>query len=121
MRFINDSTLHRISTPFMYVQKFLLIMYGIIYIGLLSYEPAYIGLLSKMFQAFVSVFLVYKFNPFREHKLDANDGKIIFASAIFMLTNVFVSHNLSALNPPALANALVSRPTVNALVSSPVA
>jgi hypothetical protein len=90
MRLISDLTLHYISKPFRYIERFFLIAYVIFYIGLISYEPAYIGLLSKIFQVVISLFLMYKFNPFREHTLDVNDGKIIFASAVFMLTNVVV-------------------------------
>jgi hypothetical protein len=49
--------------------------------------------MSKYFQIVICLFLMYKFNPFREHKLDRNDGRIIFTSSVFMITNVLVGGN----------------------------
>ena len=88
MRLISDTTLENITKPFVYISRFLLFLYIMIYIGVISYVPSYIRTLTTGFNIFICLFLIYKFNPFREHTLNKNDGKIIFASALFMLTNL---------------------------------
>lgn len=91
MRLISDSTLEIISKPFKYVERIILILYITIYIGLLSVELSYVRILTKWFNTSVCLFLMYKFNPFRKHAFNENDGKIIFASALFMLTNLGIT------------------------------
>jgi len=88
MRLISDATLDNIAKPFKYISRILLLVYIITYVGLISYVPSYIRALTTGFNIFICLFLIYKFNPFREHTLNKNDGKIIFASALFMLTNL---------------------------------
>jgi len=92
MRLISDTTLDNITKPYVYISRFLLFLYIMIYImiyiGVISYVPSYIRTLTTGFNIFICLFLIYKFNPFREHTLNKNDGKIIFASALFMLTNL---------------------------------
>lgn len=88
MRLISDTTLDNITKPFVYISRFLLFLYIMIYIGVISYVPSYIRTLTTGLNIFICLFLIYKFNPFREHTLNKNDGKIIFASALFMLTNL---------------------------------
>ena len=97
MRFISDTTLENISKPFKYIQMGFLVLYIILYIGFISYEPSYIHTLTTWFNIFICVFLLYKFNPFREHTLNKNDGKIIFASALFMLTNLGITETIKKL------------------------
>lgn len=91
MRLISDVTLDKITMPFKYISRILLLVYIITYVGLISYVPSYIRTLTTGFNTFICLFLIYKFNPFREHTLNKNDGKIIFASAVFMLTNLGIT------------------------------
>ncbi len=88
MRLISDNTLNIITKPFVYISRFLIFLYIMTYIGVISYVPSYIRTLATGLNIFICLFLIYKFNPFREHTLNKNDGKIIFASAVFMLTNL---------------------------------
>jgi hypothetical protein len=99
MRLLDDATLEFLSKPFKYIERLIIFFYIIVYIGVLSTEPLYIQYLSNAFHAFVCVFLLYKFNPFREHKLNKHDGKIIFASALFMLTNIGITETIHKIIP----------------------
>lgn len=91
MRLIDDHTLEYISQPFKYFEVFFIIIYAIIYIGIISSEPKWVHTISIIFHIFICTFLLYKFNPFRVHTLNKNDGKIIFASAVFMLANLGIT------------------------------
>lgn len=91
MRLISDTTLDIIARPFKYISGILIFLYVMIYIGVISYEPSYIRALTTGVNTFTCLFLIYKFNPFREHTLNKNDGRIIFASALFMLTNLGIT------------------------------
>ena len=91
MRLVSDNKLELISVPFRYISMLLLIIYIMSYIGLLYVSPDYINSLTIGVNTFVCLFLLYKFNPFREHTLNKYDGKIIFASALFMLTNLGIT------------------------------
>lgn len=94
MRLISDATLDNISMPFKYISTIILFSYIMIYIGVISYEPSYIRTLTLWFNTFICIFLMYKFNPFREHTLNKNDGRIIFASSLFMMTNLGITEIL---------------------------
>ena len=91
MRIISDENLFKIAKPFKYIEKVILILYIIVYIGLITNKPIYLQMLITGFHTFICLFLLYKFNPFRTHTLNQNDGKIIFASALFMLTNLGIT------------------------------
>lgn len=91
MTLISDNKLEYISLPFSYINIFLLIIYVTTYLGLLYVTPVYINKLTFGVNVFVCLFLLYKFNPLRTHTLNKFDGKIIFTSALFMLTNLGIT------------------------------
>ena len=65
--------------------------YFLLYVGIFYINPTYIKNLSIAIRLFVCVFLIYKFHPFREHKLSYFDDKLIFASAILILTDMGIT------------------------------
>ena len=62
--------------------------YAIAFLGIMYINPIYVANLDLAIQIFIGVFLIYKFNPFRQHQLMPFDGNIIFASACLLLTNM---------------------------------
>jgi hypothetical protein len=74
----------------------LYIAYIVTFFGILYIEPQYVVYLSYAIRLFVCLFLIYKFHPFREHRLDQFDGTIIFASAFLLLTNMGMSEYVIA-------------------------
>jgi hypothetical protein len=68
------------------------ISYFLIYFGILSSNHEYIAFLDIFIQLFICFFLILRFNPFiHRHVLRDFDGQIIFACAIFLLTNLFAT------------------------------
>jgi len=69
----------------------LYISYAAAFLGIMYVNPKYIENLSLAIQTFVCAFLIYKFHPFRQHKLEPFDSNIIFASALLLLANMGLS------------------------------
>jgi hypothetical protein len=59
----------------------------LIFIGVLYINPHLVETLSTSVRLFVCLFLIIRFNPFRKHILHKYDGQVIFAAALFLLTN----------------------------------
>ena len=70
------------------------ILYIFVFFGVFYVKPEYIEELSSMVQIVISVFLIYRFHPFREWmslkepRLTHFDRIIIYNSATFLLVNV---------------------------------
>ena len=64
------------------------VCYFLVFIGLLNVNTNYLDGLSIFIQVFIGLLLIYRFNPLRTAELKVYDQQIIFASAIFILTNV---------------------------------
>lgn len=87
-----ESSLELIKKP-VYVALIIMLYscYFLIYIEFFYINPEYIKNLSIAIRLFVCAFLLYKFHPFREHKLSHFDDKLIFASAILILTDMGIA------------------------------
>ena len=87
-----ESNLELIKKPVYLAMVVLLYScYFLLYVGIFYINPKYIKNLSIAIRLFVCVFLIYKFHPFREHKLSYFDDKLIFASAILILTDMGIT------------------------------
>jgi hypothetical protein len=71
------------------------ILYILIFTGLSFNAPNYLHLLNAAFTIYVSIFLLYRFNPFRDVPLTELDKKMIFTAAIFLFTTTTVNSILS--------------------------
>lgn len=70
--------------------------YAAAFLGLIYINPKYIEYLSLAIHTFVCLFLIYKFHPFRQHKLEPFDSNIIFASAGLLLANTGLSEYVAS-------------------------
>lgn len=61
-------------------------LYIAIAIGLSANAPEYLDELQRYTKLYVSLFLVWRFNPFRRVTFTELDGKIAFSAGIFLLT-----------------------------------
>ena len=61
------------------------ILYFIIALGLSANAPQYLDYLQHYVKVYVSLFLIYRFNPFRRVKFTGLDAKIAFSAGIFLL------------------------------------
>lgn len=66
----------------------LLIVYGLIFVGVIYINPEYLYIFKTIMQVLVCIFLIYRFHPYRNHVLQKYDAKIIFSSAMFLLVNI---------------------------------
>lgn len=92
-----ENAIDHIKKPFYLSMVILLyIAYIVTFFGIFYINPQYIVYLSFAIRVFVCSFLIYKFHPFRQHRLEQFDGTIIFASAVLLLTNMGMSEYVIA-------------------------
>jgi hypothetical protein len=86
-----ENLLDKIKEPLYRGSLYLIfILYFVAFFGLYSYNQKYLYYLQLFIQAFVCIFLIVRFHPFREHTLKPFDANIIFGSATVLLTNLGV-------------------------------
>jgi hypothetical protein len=61
------------------------ILYFIIAFGLSERAPVYLKKLDNFIKIYISLFLIYRFNPFRRVKFTELDTKIAFGAGVFLL------------------------------------
>ena len=84
-----ESTIETVKKPlYRAMVGILYLSYAAAFLGIMYVNPKYIANLSLAIQTFVCAFLIYKFHPFRQHKLEPFDSNIIFASALLLLANM---------------------------------
>lgn len=62
------------------------LLYFLIIIGLSSTAPKYLSTFHFYMQIYISLFLLYRFNPFRKIKFKELDRKVAFSAGVFMMT-----------------------------------
>lgn len=61
------------------------LLYFAIALGLSVNAPEYLDTLQSFMKLYVSLFLIYRFNPFRQVKFTKLDAKITFSAGVFLL------------------------------------
>jgi len=83
-----DKIIDIIKKPFFNSVVFLIYLsYFLIFFGIVYINKKYVQVFSDTLLIFVCLFLIIRFHPYRKHELRNFDAKIIFASAILLLTN----------------------------------
>lgn len=81
-----SKTLHTFQQKvFTFVIGLSWIFYVLIALGLSTTAPMYLNDLQYYTKIYVSLFLLFRFNPFRKVKFTELDRKIAFASGIFLI------------------------------------
>lgn len=62
------------------------ILYIIAYLQIGYYNPKYLDMLQMYMKYYVTLFLLIRFNPFTNNTFTEFDRKVVFSSAIFLLT-----------------------------------
>ncbi len=70
------------------------ILYIIIALGLSANAPEYLDDLQNFIKLYVSLFLIYRFNPFRRVKFTGLDAKIAFSAGVFLLATTAINNIL---------------------------
>lgn len=66
------------------------ILYAVIALGLSANAPEYLNMLEYFIKIYISLFLIYRFNPFRQVEFTDLDVKIAFNAGWFLLTTTIV-------------------------------
>lgn len=86
-----NKSLHKFqNTIFDFIVALTWILYILIALGLSATAPQYLDYLHSFIKIYVSLFLIYRFNPFRRIKLTNLDTKIAFSAGIFLLATTAI-------------------------------
>jgi predicted nucleic acid-binding protein len=66
------------------------VIYVFVFIGIIAINSLFLKTFNILIQTFVCVFLLFRFHPYRHHKLREYDTSIIFSSAGFLLFNMIL-------------------------------
>jgi len=85
---------HFQDTVFNFVIYLTWILYIIILLGLSENAPQYLDDLEYYVKIYVSLFLLYRFNPFRRVQFTKLDSKIAFSAGFFLLATTAIDRIL---------------------------
>lgn len=71
------------------------LLYIIIVLGLSTNAPEYLSTLNSFVKIYISLFLIYRFNPFRHVKFTELDVKISFSAGVFLLATTAINSILT--------------------------
>jgi hypothetical protein len=66
-------------------------LYFIIAFGLSEKAPVYLKQLDNFTKIYISLFLIFRFNPFRETNFTDLDRKIVFSAGVFVLATTTIN------------------------------
>ena len=81
----------RIFTLIIYVTW---LLYIIIALNLSVSSPEYLNSIQSIMKIYISLFLIYRFNPFRSVTFTTLDSKIAFSSGLFLLGSTAINNIL---------------------------
>jgi len=67
------------------------LLYLVAFLQIEHYNPQYLDMLGIIIKYYVTFFLLLRFNPLIKSKFTDFDRRIVFSSAIFMLTTTTIS------------------------------
>jgi hypothetical protein len=70
------------------------VLYITIALGLSANAPQYLDDLQYYIKLYVSLFLIFRFNPFRRVKFTGLDAKIAFSAGMFLLATTAINNVL---------------------------
>ena len=82
-------------TSALYLSYFL---YIAAYLQIKYYNPKYLDMLHVYMKYYVTIFLLIRFNPFTKSNFTEFDRKVVFSSAIFLLTTTVFDEYTKELN-----------------------
>lgn len=78
------------------ILNFIFKLTGLIFIlsliGVYSKAPQYFSILNLMVKLYISLFLIFYFNPYSTHKFTEFDRGIVFRAGIFLLLTTISTH-----------------------------
>jgi hypothetical protein len=78
------------SQAFSFIMYLTWVLYFIILLGLSAKAPQYLNNLQYYVKIYVSLFLILRFNPFRQTKFTKLDASIAFSAGMFLITTTAI-------------------------------
>jgi len=75
-----------------------LALYIIIALGLSASAPEYLTVLQYYLKLYISIFLIWRFNPFRRVKFTKLDATIAFNAGVFLLSTLVIGYLSTNIN-----------------------
>lgn len=95
--FMFDKDIHRFQNKIYDIVVYVTwVLYIAIALGLSANAPQYLDDLQYYIKMYVSLFLIYRFNPFRRVKFTGLDAKIAFSAGVFLLTTTAINTILTS-------------------------
>ena len=66
-------------------------LYAVIALGLSANAPQYLDDMQYYIKMYISLFLIYRFNPFRRTTFTGLDAKIAFSAGLFLLATTAIN------------------------------
>jgi len=85
-----DDILHHLGHYYFHMLVLMHVIYILVFIGIISFNSLFLKTFNILIQTFVCVFLLFRFHPYRHHKLREYDANIISSSAGFLLCNMIL-------------------------------
>lgn len=78
-----------------YLIYFSYVLQVVIYFGIANFDPKIMQNIMSIIKLYISVYLMYKFNPFTRDKItfDTFEKKLIFSSAIYLFLSTSFANN----------------------------
>ena len=70
------------------------LLYIVIALNLSVSAPEYLNSIQSIMKIYISLFLIYRFNPFRSVTFTTLDSKIAFSSGLFLLGSTAINNIL---------------------------
>ena len=74
------------NTIFDYVTIITYILYFVVAFGLSTNAPEHLATLQYWIKVYVSIFLIFRFNPFRKVEFNEFDRRVSFSAGFFLFT-----------------------------------
>lgn len=74
------------------------VLYGITLIGVYNIAPEYLNNLNTFIKIYVSLFLIFFFNPFSKHVFNDFDKKVVFSAGFFLLLTTAITDVIRPIN-----------------------
>ena len=84
--------IHRFQEiAFQYIFYIIYFLYFLIAFGLSTSAPKYLSILNFYIKLYVSLFLMYRFNPFRKVKFTNLDRDVTFSAGVFVFATTAIN------------------------------
>ena len=89
------SSLHQLQDTLFNVFIFMnYFLYAIFSVGLAANAPQYLNILDYYIKIYISLFLLWRFNPFRTIVFTNLDRKIVFSAGLFLFSTTVINQLL---------------------------